>query len=177
MGSINVKTQKGCKWSASSNVSWIKTTSANSGYGSGTINYIVHPNSRTSSTNTSSSTILKSRTGIISVADKTLKITQSKPITQACTYSISPTVTQSFPATGGMGSTNVKTQKGCKWNASSSVSWVRIVSGSSGTGNGTVSYTVSKNSNTSSSSTNTSSVVAPRTSTITIAGKTLKITQ
>jgi C1A family cysteine protease len=63
----------------------------------------------------------------------------------ACTYSISPTA-KNFKASGGRARVNVSSQGGCSWTATSDVSWVIITSGASGTGNGTVSYTVEPNS-------------------------------
>jgi hypothetical protein len=81
-----------------------------------------------------------------------------------CTYSISPT-SQSFGSSGATGSVSVTTQSGCTWTASESLDWVTITSGSSGTGSGTVTYSVSAN---------TGSI---RTGTMTIAGQTFMITQ
>ena len=86
-------------------------------------------------------------------------------IIPTCTYSISPT-SQHFSATGGTGSVNVTTQGGCSWTATSNNSWIHITSGSSGTGNGTVNYSVAANSGTSS-----------RTGTMTVAGHTFTVTQ
>jgi len=63
-----------------------------------------------------------------------------------CTYSISP-MNASFGASGGTGSVSVTTQVGCTWTASSSASWMTITSGSSGTGNGTINYSVSASTN------------------------------
>jgi len=83
----------------------------------------------------------------------------------ACTYTISPT-SQSFDSSGGSGSVTVTTQNGCTWSATSNASWITITSGSSGTGNGTVNYTVSSNSTTS-----------QRTGTMTVAGQTFTVTQ
>ena len=86
-------------------------------------------------------------------------------IYNGCTFSISP-ITASFGQQGGTGSVQVSTQAGCRWTASSGASWLTINAGSQGTGNGTVSYSVSSNSNTSS-----------RTVASTIAGKVFTITQ
>ena len=58
-----------------------------------------------------------------------------------CTYSLSPTST-TYTATGGTGSVSVTTGSNCGWTASDSASWMTITSGSSGTGSGTVKYTV-----------------------------------
>ena len=58
-------------------------------------------------------------------------------------------------------------QNGCAWNAGSNVDWITITSGSSGSGDGTVDYSVEQN-------------VGPapeRTGTATIAGKTFTVTQ
>jgi hypothetical protein len=63
----------------------------------------------------------------------------------ACTYSVTPTSTQSFPASGGAGSFQITTQAGCAWSALSlQPSWLTMTNGS-GTGSGTVTYTVAAN--------------------------------
>lgn len=77
--------------------------------------------------------------------------------------SISPT-SQSFDASGGSGSVTVTGSS--SWTAVSNAAWIAITSGSSGSGNGTVSHTVSTNSSTS-----------QRTGTMTIAGHTFTVTQ
>ena len=82
-----------------------------------------------------------------------------------CTYSISPT-SANYGATGGTGSFSVTTQAGCTWTASSNNNWIHITGGASGTGNGTVSYSVDANGSSSS-----------RSGTITAAGRTFTITQ
>ena len=84
-----------------------------------------------------------------------------------CTYSISPP-SQSFTASAGTGTVSVSTQSTCPWTAASGVSWLTITSGSSGTGNGTVRYSVSAN--TSSTSRSVSSTIAKSVFTITQAG-------
>ncbi len=82
-----------------------------------------------------------------------------------CAYSIDST-SATFGSDAGTDSVKVTTQSQCKWTASNSLSWITIKSGSSGTGNGTVSYSVSANSNTS-----------QRTGSMTIAGNTFTVTQ
>jgi hypothetical protein len=62
-----------------------------------------------------------------------------------CSYSISP-ASASLNTSGGSGSISVTTQSGCAWSASSGASWITITSGSSGTGSGTVAYSVTSNS-------------------------------
>ena len=68
---------------------------------------------------------------------------------------------------GGANSATVTTsqQTGCHWTATSNVSWIRVTSGSPGTGNGTVNYSVAANPG------------AQRTGILTIAGQTLTVVQ
>jgi hypothetical protein len=66
----------------------------------------------------------------------------------ACTYSVSP-VSQSFGSGGGTGTVTITTTSGCNWTAVSNASWLIITSNSSGTGSGTVNYSVLSNSSTS----------------------------
>ena len=74
-----------------------------------------------------------------------LESTYSTEVSKSmCSYSISPT-SASFSASGGTGSVSVTTQAGCSWSASSGASWMTITSGSSGTGNGAVNYSVGPN--------------------------------
>ncbi|MBI4768084.1 MAG: FG-GAP repeat protein [Deltaproteobacteria bacterium] len=84
-----------------------------------------------------------------------------------CTYLISPS-SASFSASGGSGSVSVTTQSGCNWGTSATASWVAINS-VSGTGTGTMRYTVSPNSGTARSA---SLTVAGNVFTVTEAGPT-----
>ena len=61
----------------------------------------------------------------------------------ACAYTVSPT-SGSFSSSGGTGTVSVASSAGCSWNAVSNSSWITITSGSSGTGSGTVYYSVSQ---------------------------------
>jgi len=149
-GSVDITSQSGCAWTATSNDSWITITSGSSGTGNGTVTYTVSANTTTSQ-----------RTGTMTIAGQTFTVTEEG---LTCTYTISPT-SQSFNSFTGTGSVDVTTQSGCTWTATSNDSWIAITSGSSGTGNGTVNYSVS---------TNTGS---QRTGTITIAGQTFTVTQ
>ena len=82
-----------------------------------------------------------------------------------CTYAISPT-SVNYGASGSSGSFSVTTQAGCAWSATSNNSWIHVTGGASGTGNGTVNYSVDANGGSSS-----------RTGMITAAGRTFTITQ
>ena len=61
-----------------------------------------------------------------------------------CSFSINPT-SASFAAAGGSGSVTVTTTAGCNWTAVSNNSFITITSGASGSGNGTVNYSVAAN--------------------------------
>jgi hypothetical protein len=62
-----------------------------------------------------------------------------------CTYTIDPTSRSHGPG-AETGTVTITTQAGCGWLATSGAAWVVITSGSSGSGSGTVSYTVAANS-------------------------------
>ncbi|MGQ9578358.1 MAG: BACON domain-containing protein [Candidatus Aminicenantales bacterium] len=81
-----------------------------------------------------------------------------------CSFSISP-VTFYFSQAGGNGSVNVAAGSGCSWSAQSNAGWITITSGSSGTGNGTVQFSVNSNS------------AEVRTGTMIVAGQTVIIHQ
>jgi len=85
-------------------------------------------------------------------------------VTPPCLYSIS-SASQSFVPSGGSGAVNVTASGACSWTAVSNASWISITSGS-GTGNGTVSYSVAANAG-----------ITARTGSMTIAGKTFTVTQ
>lgn len=71
----------------------------------------------------------------------------SQALTPGCTYSLSA-ASQSFGVSGGSGSVNVSTTgTNCVWAANSSVGWIIVTSGSSGTNSGTVNFSVSANTN------------------------------
>ena len=82
-----------------------------------------------------------------------------------CSYSLSPS-SRSFASSGGSGSFSVSASSGCGWNATTAQAWIHITGGSSGSGNGTVSFTVATRSSTN-----------DRSGTINVAGKTFTITQ
>jgi serine protease AprX len=78
---------------------------------------------------------------------------------------VAPT-SQSFAANGGAGNINVFTLATANWMAMSNEPWVTITGGSSGMGNGTVSYTVESHND-----------GTPRSGSITVAGRTFPVVQ
>ena len=80
----------------------------------------------------------------------------------SCSYSINPT-SQSIAAAANSNSFNISAPMGCTWTALSNASW--IVTGSSGSGNGTINYSVAANTG------------AARTGTISVGGQLFTVTQ
>ena len=86
--------------------------------------------------------------------------------TSDCTYTISSTG-EAFNPEGGSGSFDITSSSDdCEWVASASAPWIEITSGASGSGNGSVSYTVTAN-----------NLSSQRTGTITVGGYVYTITQ
>jgi hypothetical protein len=155
-GNVGLTAPVGCYWTASSTTPWLALSSGFNGTGNGIVNYSYTAN-----------TTFTSRTGTLSIADKTFTLTQKGEI---CAYSIMPS-SITFSASGGTGSITLTAQTGCPWNASSNVPWITITSGGSASGSGAVSYAVSTNTFIS------QRTGTQRTGTVTVAGKTVTITQ
>jgi len=86
-----------------------------------------------------------------------------------CTFSITSN-SANFSAAGGSCNVGVTASNGCAWTASTTNSWITITSGSSGTGNSTVAYTVATN--TSATSRSGTMTIGTQTFTIDQAGTT-----
>ncbi|HUJ11147.1 MAG TPA: choice-of-anchor tandem repeat GloVer-containing protein [Verrucomicrobiae bacterium] len=83
-----------------------------------------------------------------------------------CSYSVDP-LSRSHGASIETGSVTVTTGSDCTWTGMSGATWITIISGSSGTGNGVVNYSVAPN---------TDNCIT-RTGTLVIAGQTFTVTQ
>jgi hypothetical protein len=86
-------------------------------------------------------------------------------IQSKCSYTINPT-SAAPAAAGGNFTATVTTSNGCTWTASTPVNWINITSGASGTGNGTLYYSVQANSS-----------AGSRSASILVAGLSLPVTQ
>jgi subtilisin-like proprotein convertase family protein len=64
--------------------------------------------------------------------------------TTACAFTIAP-LAQSFPITGGSGSFGINMPAACSWTATTGSSFITIDSSASGSGNGSLNFTVSPN--------------------------------
>lgn len=87
--------------------------------------------------------------------------------TPVCSFTIAP-ATLSFESHGGTGSVSVTTAQGCGWTASGAPPWITVTAGSTGSGPGTVAYSVAANST--STSRNSGLTIAGQTHTVTQAG-------
>ena len=146
---IAVSTGAECAWTAVSNSSWIAVTSGPGGTGNGTATFRVDQNSG------------GSRSGTLTIGGRTFTVTQSA----SCSFSIDPT-SYSAPASGGSGNTvAVSAPAGCAWTAANAPSWIAVTSGASGTGAGTVTFTVNRNDG------------GARTASMTVAGQTFTVSQ
>jgi hypothetical protein len=146
---ISVSAGSGCTWTAASNVGWVTILTGATGTGGGSVTYAVQPNTGAA------------RNGTLTVAGQSVTISQGA----ACVYNISP-MNHTFEKGGGSEKVSVTTQTGCTWTAVSNDSWITVTSGSSGTGNGNVMYSVAAN--------NTGN---NRTGTMTVAGFTYTVTE
>jgi PKD repeat protein/pimeloyl-ACP methyl ester carboxylesterase len=148
---VSVATGVGCTWSVSESLDWLSITSGGTGTGDGMAVLSVSANNNCAS-----------RTGMVSVAGKTVTVTQSGGFGY---YSVTP-LNSSHPAGTSIGTISVSAGNGCAWAATENLDWLTITSGSSGTGNGTVTYSLSANTST-----------TTRTGSITVAGQTFTVTQ
>ena len=149
---IGVTATPGCAWTAASGASWITNVTPGSGTGNGTVNFTIGANPAGTP-----------RTGTLTVAGQTFSVNQQAA---GCSYSINPT-SQSVAAGGGAGTAiGVTATPGCAWTAASGASWITNVTPGSGTGNGTVNFTIGAN-----------PAGTPRTGTLTVAGQTFSVNQ
>jgi hypothetical protein len=149
-GTVKVNTQEECAWSATAETGWIALASSSSGQGSGAVTVSIAENPDP-----------VARRGAITVNGQRLDIDQGAA---PCRFAIAPR-SQTIAAAGGAGTVGVGATRGCSWTASSSASWITITGGSSGSGDGTVSYQVAPTTG------------PTRTATLSVAGEVFSVTQ
>lgn len=138
-----------CNWTAISNhPSWLTVTGGASGTGPGTVTYSVAANPGAE------------RTGTITIGNQNFVVTQV-----GCSSSISPTSRTHTSAAASGQTVSLTINAACSWTAVSNNAWITVTGGASGTGNGTVTYSITANTG------------AGRTGSITIAGQTFTVTQ
>lgn len=146
---VDVTTSASCAWTAVSTAPWITVSAGASGTGNGSVDLSVAANTG------------PPRSGTVSVGGRTVTVTQES----GCTIVLTPRE-RTMGMSGGSGSVAVAAGAGCTWTAVSSVSWIVVTSGASGSGNGTVQYTV-----------DTNATGGSRSGTIVIGGQTFTVTQ
>ena len=146
---VGVTAGGGCAWTAVSTSGWITVSAGAAGTGDGSASFTVGANTG------------GARAGTLTIAGHTVTVSQAAP----CAYSIDPNK-EKMNARGGTGTVAVTTSAGCAWTAVSNASWIAVTGGASGSGPGTVTYSVSAN--------NTGK---DRDGTVTIAGRTFTVEQ
>lgn len=116
-----------CEWRAVATRPWITLTSADSGTGEGHIRYTVSPNGS-----------IQPRDGSIAVKDTQFTVIQEG---SPCYFNLS-SMSEHFPSQGGERTIEVSAQDGCEWTAATGTPWMSILAGSSGSGNGAVTFSV-----------------------------------
>ncbi|HXF39753.1 MAG TPA: BACON domain-containing carbohydrate-binding protein, partial [Blastocatellia bacterium] len=127
---LSVSATPNCPWNAGSNASWLRITLGTQGTGDGTVKYTVDPNNSQSA-----------RIGQITVEGRVHTVNQNG---LNCTFNIAP-ASAAVSRSGGGGTIAVTVQAGCIWNATSNASWLTFNGAASGTGNGSVNYSVAPN--------------------------------
>ena len=145
---VGVQTGASCSWAVQSLPDWITISDNAISTGPGNVTLAVAANPG------------GARTATISVAGTSVVVTQLG--TSPCTFS-TDLGGQTFTAAGGSGTINVIAPSGCQWSSTSTLTWVTITKGSTGSGNGMVTYQVAANSG------------AGRSGTLTIAGLTFTV--
>jgi hypothetical protein len=149
-----------CAWTVSNSNSWISVTPS-AGSGNANLSYSVSANTSTSA-----------RSGSFSVGGQIFSVTQAAAA-GTCSYSISSSA-QSFTSGSGNASFSITTGSTCSWSIAGNSSWIgadtwlTFLTPTSGTGSGTISYSVSPNAG--ASSRTTSLLIAGQTHTVTQSG-------
>jgi uncharacterized repeat protein (TIGR03803 family) len=149
--SVRVK-DNDCAWTAVSNDPFITITAGSSGTGNGKVDYTVPGNTNTSALS-----------GTMTIAGQTFTVNQAAG---GCTFKLSPKGGK-FAAAGGAGAVKLTPDlSDCDWTAVSNDSFITITGTTSGSGPGTVAYSLSANASTD-----------ELTGSITIGGETFTVTQ
>lgn len=126
---IDVEAGIGCAWTTATGAEWVTIDAGRTGSGSGRVRLLIPFNNG------------PARTALVTIAGNGFTLRQEG----SCVFSIKPTYYHS-----GHGPDDIRIavagDPGCTWTAASSVPWVSVAEGASGTGNGTVRLRVQPNS-------------------------------
>ena len=131
-GVVNVTAAAGCDWTASTTEAWVVITEGAAGSGNGTVRYDVAPNEGT-----------RQRVGLVRIAGQVHTVVESAP--PRCLVDLEPRRIAIGPG-GGSGAIAVTARgEGCRWSAESPAPWIALTSGASGSGSGSLQYSVAPN--------------------------------
>jgi Putative binding domain, N-terminal/Viral BACON domain len=125
---ITVTAGAGCAWSTRTDANWVTVETGTTGSGNGIVRLLVQANSG------------NQRSTTITIAGQPFALHQEA----ACSYKIKP---DDYHAKRGSEDVDidVTTDAGCSWTASSTVTWVTVAEGATGTGKGKVRLLVQAN--------------------------------
>jgi hypothetical protein len=128
---VNVTTGVECRWTASTNASWVTIASGNTGTGSGTVRVVIPANGGAA------------RSTTLTIAGHSFTLTQDG----ACVATIKP---RWYEAGRGPDTIQIAVtiDAACSWTAASTVSWVTVAEGAAAIGSGRVRLEVQPNSGT-----------------------------
>jgi hypothetical protein len=129
-GSLAVSADRDCTWAASNTAQWIVLTSASNGQGDGSIAYRVAANG-----------VPAARRATIDVNTASADIVQEAA---ACRFTVTPAAA-TVAASGESATIQVQAAAGCAWTATTDATWIRIISGAAGQGDGGVAIAVEAN--------------------------------
>jgi hypothetical protein len=152
-GGTTVTAPAGCSWTAQSNAAWIVVTSGSSGVGTGSVSFSVAANAAPAG-----------RSGTLTIAGETFTVTQAAASTGPCAVTL-PATSATFTSAGGNGVIAIEAPPGCSWTASANTSWIWLSQPISGSGTGSVGFTVLPNAG------------AARVGTVTIGGQVFTVVQ
>lgn len=125
---INVTAGVGCAWTTRTDANWVTVDTGSTGSGNGTVRLLVQANSGSD------------RSTTVTIAGQPFELHQEG----SCSYKIKP---NNYHAGRGPDDVDidVTTDAGCSWTASSTVNWVTVAEGATGTGKGKVRLLVQAN--------------------------------
>ena len=129
-GTISVTTARECEWTARAESDWLTFSAPATGQGPADLAFSVRPNPST-----------LPRSVVVSVGDQRATISQEGA---TCPWNVSPSEVVVGPAAEDR-TIRLSTEDSCSWVVRSRESWVRVVSGTTGTGNASIVLRVARN--------------------------------
>ena len=127
---VTITTSNPCPWSVSHTNAWITILTSSNGTGGGTLTYALSDNAS-----------LTQRIGALFISGEVFTVTQQAVV---CSYALTPTG-RTNNANSSTNAITVSAAPPCPWSVNNTNSWVTILSGSNGAGNGTVTYALAAN--------------------------------